>query len=129
MPWSMSPVSVLTISSRKRLAWRALRDTSDNPFLLLSSSSRVAIGRKISCSSNRYRLVGSCIRTLVSSTNSLVSCREEPRVLVVGMTEVESRSGESECFNKIEYLLRVAWNFHTAPFMAQHPFGIDDERA
>ena len=35
----------MTSSSRKRLAWRALRATSDMPFLLLSSSSSVAIGR------------------------------------------------------------------------------------
>jgi hypothetical protein len=34
-----------TISSRKRLAWRALRDTSERPRLWLSSSSSVAIGR------------------------------------------------------------------------------------
>src|SRR5471032_2103270 len=121
MPSVISPSSRLTISSRKRLAWRALRETSDRPFLLLSSSSRVAMGRKISCSSNRHRLVGSCIRTLVSRTNSLVLCREEPRVLVAGVVEIESAAGESECFNKIEYLLRVARNFDAAPFLAQHP--------
>ena len=40
----MSVIALLTISSRKRLVWRALRATSDMPFLLLSSSSSVAIG-------------------------------------------------------------------------------------
>ncbi len=62
----------LTMSSSKRLAWRALRATSVMPFLLLSSSSSVMIGTKMSCSSKRNRLVGSCISTLVSRTNSLV---------------------------------------------------------
>jgi hypothetical protein len=72
MPSSMPSGQVLTISSRLRLAWRALRATSDMPFLLESSSSRVIIGTKMSCSSKRNRLVGSCISTLVSRTNSLV---------------------------------------------------------
>jgi hypothetical protein len=73
MPASMSSGQVLTISSSVRLAWRALRATSDMPFLLESSSSRVIIGTKMSCSSKRNRLVGSCISTLVSRTNSLVA--------------------------------------------------------
>src|SRR3954469_13317383 len=62
-----------TSSSRKREVCRALRATSVMPFLLLSSSSSVKIGRKMACSSNRNRLGGSCIRTLVSSTKSLVT--------------------------------------------------------
>ena len=33
-----------TISSMKRLVWRALRETSVMPFLCMSSSSSVAIG-------------------------------------------------------------------------------------
>ena len=48
MPLAMaSPVSpaAVTSSSRKRLTWRALRATSVMPFLLLSSSSSVRIGR------------------------------------------------------------------------------------
>jgi hypothetical protein len=57
--------------SRLRLTWRALRATSLRPFLLLSSSSSVIIGRKMSCSSKRNSDIGSCISTLVSSTNSL----------------------------------------------------------
>src|SRR5258706_4981850 len=69
----MGPLAWLTMSSRKRLAWRALRAISEMPFLLLSSSSRVMIGRKTSCSSKRNRLVGSCIRTLVSRTKSFVA--------------------------------------------------------
>ena len=42
-----------TTSSSMRLAWRALRATSDMPFLFASSSSRVIIGTKRSCSSKR----------------------------------------------------------------------------
>jgi hypothetical protein len=38
-------VAWVTISSRKRLAWRALRATSVMPFLWSSSSSSVTIGR------------------------------------------------------------------------------------
>jgi hypothetical protein len=41
------------------------------PSCSMSSSSSVIIGTKMSCSSKRNRLVGSCISTLVSSTNSL----------------------------------------------------------
>ena len=44
-PALMSPLACETTSSRKRLAWRALRATSDSPFLWLSSSSSVPIGR------------------------------------------------------------------------------------
>src|SRR5574343_1145710 len=43
------------------------------PFLWLSSSSSVIMGRYTSCSSKRNSDVGSCISTLVSSTNSLVA--------------------------------------------------------
>ena len=41
------------------------------PFLWLSSSSSVIIGRNTSCSSKRNSDIGSCISTLVSSTKSL----------------------------------------------------------
>jgi len=72
IPAWMSSSLPLTISSSMRLAWRALRATSDMPFLFASSSSKVIIGTNRSCSSKRNRQVGSCSRTLVSSTNSLV---------------------------------------------------------
>src|SRR5690349_13081996 len=68
-----------TISSRKRLAWRALRETSLMPFLWSSSSSSTTIGRNTSCSSKRKRLVGSCISTFVSSTKSLVAAARAAR--------------------------------------------------
>ena len=42
--WMLSSEG-LTISSRKRVTWRALRATSVMPFLLWSSSSRIAIGK------------------------------------------------------------------------------------
>jgi hypothetical protein len=45
--------TLVTISSSVRVTWRALRAISDIPFLWLSSSSRVMIGRKTSCSSKR----------------------------------------------------------------------------
>ena len=59
-----------TNASSVLLVCRALRATSVMPFLLLSSSSRTIIGRKMSCSSKRKRHMGSCIKTLVSSTKS-----------------------------------------------------------
>ncbi len=70
---SMLPLASVNVASasRLRLTWRALRATSLRPFLLLSSSSSVIIGRKMSCSSKRNSDIGSCISTLVSSTNSL----------------------------------------------------------
>src|SRR5437879_13669754 len=76
----MGVLAWLTMSSRKRLAWRALRAISEMPLLLLSSSSSVMIGRKTSCSSKRNRLVGSCISTLVSRTKSFAAdCRDSVR--------------------------------------------------
>src|SRR6266404_4373245 len=71
IPSSILWWQVATSASSERLACRALRATSDRPFLWPSNSSSVIIGRKMSCSSKRNRLVGSCINTLVSSTNSL----------------------------------------------------------
>src|SRR2546422_5715461 len=74
-PLFMSSTAVETISSRKRLACRALRETSERPRLCWSSSSSVAIGRYRSCSSKRNRLVGACISTLGSRTNSFFTFR------------------------------------------------------
>src|SRR6266403_6051461 len=71
IPSSILWWQVATNASSERLACRALRATSDRPFLWPSNSSSVIIGRKMLCSSKRNRLVGSCINTLVSSTNSL----------------------------------------------------------
>ena len=70
-------------ASIERLACRALRATSVMPFLLLSNSSSVTIGRKMSCSSKRNNEVGSCISTLVSSTK-----RRGRRVLPPGSSDV-----------------------------------------
>ncbi|MPN03498.1 hypothetical protein SDC9_150728 [bioreactor metagenome] len=61
-----------TRESSVRLTWRPLRATSVMPFLWLSSSSSTTMGRKMSCSSKRNRLLGSCSSTLVSRTNSVV---------------------------------------------------------
>src|SRR3989344_1419927 len=77
-PWAAARASSV------RLAWRPLRATSVMPFLWPSSSSSTIIGRKMSCSSKRKRLVGSCRSTLVSSTKSLVGpCGADLRVRVV----------------------------------------------
>ena len=65
---SPSPAAPTSASS-ERLTCRAFRATSDMPFLWSSSSSSVIIGRYTSCSSKRKSAVGSCMRTLVSSTN------------------------------------------------------------
>src|SRR5258706_6120858 len=99
----MSPPSCDTISSRKRLACRALRATSLMPFLLSSSSSSVTIGRNTSCSSKRKRLVGSCISTLVSSTKSLVTAafaargpsRSRSRLRGMGASACEAKPSAS----------------------------------
>ena len=63
-----SRVAQVINSSKKRLTWRTFRATSDMPFLPLSSSSRTTMGKKILCSAKRKMEVGSCMRTLVSST-------------------------------------------------------------
>ena len=70
-PTAMSAPGWAAKLSRLRLVWRALRATSVMPFLCPSSSSRTIMGRKTSCSSKRNKHMGSCISTLVSSTNSL----------------------------------------------------------
>src|SRR5262245_9383207 len=111
------------MSSRNRLAWRALRAISEIPLLWLSSSSRVMIGRNTSCSSNRNRLVGSCIRTLVSRTNSLVP---------EGWDLTRREGTESICsvgFNKVEHLLCVARNLDPAPLAPDDAVAIEDEGA
>jgi hypothetical protein len=53
IPSSIGVLQAATSESSVRDTWRALRATSDMPFLLASSSSSVIIGRKMSCSSNR----------------------------------------------------------------------------
>src|SRR5258708_34764999 len=119
----MGPLAWLTMSSRKRLAWRALRAISEMPFLLLSSSSRVMIGRKTSCSSKRNRLVGSCIRTLVSRTKSFVADCDLVRR---GGTGLRGGFGAgtgccSDLFYKIEQLLGMDRELEYAPFPPWEP--------
>src|SRR5262245_22241396 len=124
MPSAIGPGAWLTMSSRNRLAWRALRAISEMPLLWLSSSSRVMIGRNTSCSSNRNRLVGSCISTLVSKTNNLVrDCS--------GFTRREdAESGRrSVGFNKVEHLLRMTRNLHPSPFAPDHAIAVENEGA
>src|SRR5882672_10500126 len=132
MPSVMGPGAWLTMSSRKRLAWRALRAISEMPLLWLSSSSSVMIGRNTSCSSNLNRLVGSCIRTLVSRTNSLVrDCGGFARRELTGFRA--AACSESSCrsvgFNKGEHLLGMTRNLDPAPFAPDHAIPVEDEGA
>src|SRR6266852_9952294 len=133
MPSAMGILAWLTISSRNRLAWRALRAISEIPLLLLSSSSRVMIGRKTSCSSKRDRLVGSCISTLVSRTKSFVVDGRDARGRRAGTDLREASAAESACcsdgFNKIEHLLRVTGNFDSAPLAPEYAVAIEHEGA
>src|SRR5215467_5217631 len=131
MPSAMGAVAWLTISSRKRLAWRALRAISEMPLLWLSSSSSVMIGRNTSCSSKRYRLVGSCIRTLVSSTNSLVpDCLGFTRLEGADLdADAAGSSCRSVGFNKGEHLLCVSRDLDAAPFAPDHAIAVQDEGA
>src|SRR4051812_26835217 len=151
-PSVIGPPARFTSSSRKRLVWRALRAASDMPVLCASSSSSVTIGRNRSCSSKRNRLVGSCMRTLVSTTKSFVvevfraggAERGDFRAIAVesvaesvggesvsGVSEerVESNDGPSGFFNKIQYLLRVTGYFHTAPLPADGAVTVQHEGA
>src|SRR5712671_1482015 len=131
IPSDMGPLAWLTMSSRKRLAWRALRAISEIPLLLLSSSSRVMIGRNTSCSSKRNRLVGSCIRTLVSRTKSFVA--DCDLVRREGTDLREASAAESACwsagFNKIEHLLGVARNLDSAPLAPENAVAVEHEGA
>src|SRR5258708_25864375 len=124
----MGVLAWLTISSRNRLAWRALRAISEMPLLLLSSSSSVMIGRNTSCSSKRNRLVGSCISTLVSRTKSFVAdCRDSVRGRGAGTDLREASAGGTEptrCsggFNKIEDPLGINRHLDPQPFPPEHP--------
>src|SRR5215831_4599692 len=133
MPSAIGPGAWLTMSSRKRLAWRALRAISEIPLLWLSSSSSVMIGRNTSCSSNRKRLVGSCIRTLVSRTNSLLAdCWGFTRLEGTGL-DARAAGSESGCrsvgFNKGEHLLSVARDLDASPLAPYHALVVDDEGA
>src|SRR5437667_10208933 len=118
----MGCLAWLTMSSRKRLAWRALRAISEIPLLLLSSSSSVMIGRNTSCSSKRNRLVGSCISTLVSRTKSFVAdCRDSVRGRREGPDLRQALPGgadptcHSDGAHQHEHLIGMAWNLHPAP--------------
>src|SRR5712692_8497091 len=135
IPSAMGVFAWLTMSSRKRLAWRALRAISEMPLLLLSSSSRVMIGRKTSCSSKRNRLVGSCISTLVSRTKSFAAdCRDSVRGRREGTDLRDASAGAeptccSDGFNKIEHLLGVAGDFDSAPFAPEDAVAVEHEGA
>src|SRR5437879_720861 len=128
----MGVLAWLTISSRNRLAWRALRAIAEIPLLLSSSSSSVMIGRNTSCSSKRNRLVGSCISTLVSRTKSFVAdCRDSVRGRREGTDLREAPAGgcRSDGFNKIEHLLGMARNLDPAPFAPDNALAVQHDGA
>src|SRR6266852_3428214 len=136
IPSAMGVFAWLTMSSRNRLAWRALRAISEMPLLLLSSSSSVMIGRNTSCSSKRNRLVGSCIRSLVSRTNSFVAGgRDSVRGRRVGTDLREAPAGgaeptcRSDGFNKIEHLLSMTGDLDPAPFALENAVAVEHEGA
>src|SRR6266850_2543252 len=133
IPSAMGPLAWLTMSSRNRLAWRALRAISEMPLLLLSSSSRVMIGRNTSCSSNRNKLVGSCISTLVSRTKSFVVDGRDCARRREGTDLRETSAAEPGCcsdgFNKIEHLLGVTGNFDSAPLALENAVAVEHESA
>src|SRR6266850_5395358 len=136
IPAAMGVLAWLTMSSRKRLAWRALRAISEMPLLLLSSSSSVMIGRNTSCSSKRNRLVGSCISTLVSRTKSFVADERDcarGRREGTDLREASAGGTESPCcsdgFNKIEHLLSVTGNLDPAPFAPENSVAVEHEGA
>src|SRR3989338_5288917 len=89
------------------------------PFLLLSSSSRVIIGRKMSCSSKWNRLDGSCISTLVSRTKILEWI-------------CDFRAIGNPLFKRLDeinHFLSMTGNLHAAPLAPQHAIAVDDEGA
>src|SRR5438477_6560927 len=124
----MGVLAWLTISSGNRLAWSAVRATSEMPLWLLSSSSSVMIGRNTSCSSKRNRLVGYCINTLVSRTKGFVADVGDSARGRWERTDLrEASAAEPGCrsdgFNKIEHLLGMAWNLDPAPFAPENAVG------
>src|SRR5262252_9077563 len=115
------------MSSRKRLTWRTLREDSDRPFLWASSSSSTTIGRYTSCSSKRKMAVGSCISTLVSSTNRRRPLRDLP---FTSRDSPEAAVGPGSltlrCFKDF---LRVTRNSYLASLPLQAPRSIAQKGA
>src|SRR5581483_7459298 len=133
--WSLP----LIRSSRKRLTWRALRETSLVPFLAASSSSSTTIGMNRSCSSKRNRALGSCISTLVSRTKIFFFIesgsgeRRQSRPAggePAGLREQrEERVQRSEGLHRFQHGGRVALGRNLAPFLPQHALGVEQEGA
>src|SRR6185312_8444971 len=68
--------------------------------------------------------VGSCINTLVSSTNRRRPSRGRARVSACALAGPGSE--RLRCF---KHFLRVSRNLHLAPFLPQHAFGVEEEGA
>jgi hypothetical protein len=89
-----------------------------------------------SCSSKRYRQVGSCISTLVSRTKSFLGWRQRHigcwlRVCgaMSSLFRVIGRVALQSLADEIEHFLRVPGHFDAAPFAPQDPFAVDDKGA
>src|SRR6516165_628917 len=115
------------MSSRKRLTWRTLREASDSPFLCASSSSSTTIGKYTSCSSKRKIAVGSCISTLVSSTNRRRPVRD---LLFISRASPEAAVGPpSYTLRCFKHFLRVTGNLHLAPLLRQPAGAVQQKSA
>src|SRR5690606_38945610 len=80
----------------------------------------------MSCSSNRKMAVGSCISTLVSSTNR----RRWLWATGFGAAPALAAAGPgSERLRRFKHFLRVPVHFHLAPLAPQDALGVDEERA
>src|SRR5581483_2456365 len=69
--------------------------------------------------------VGSCMSTLVSSTNR----RRSPRAFALGSPAVAEAGPGSERLRRFKYFLRVAGNLHLAPFAPQDPGTVQQKSA
>src|SRR5262245_38281414 len=79
----------------------------------------------MSCSSNRKIAVGSCISTLVSSTNS----RRVAGTRVLLRISAPAVPGPgSERLRRFKHFLRVPVHLHLAPLVPQHSCRIEQER-
>src|SRR5689334_7479650 len=84
----------------------------------------------MSCSSKRNRLVGSCISTLVSRTNSLVVTSALWRLAFIEWgRSLEVGWGRSERLGGCEHFGRVAGHLDAAPFAAHRALVVDQESA
>src|SRR5688572_3469084 len=85
----------------------------------------------MSCSSKRKRHVGSCMRTLVSSTNSFVLEEGKRATLDEALRWIMNLPvrGLLQCLYEFEHLLHVSGYFDAPPLSSHDAVRIDHERA